>query len=1311
MGEFDHLVKFDDEEDAGPSALGTAARSFAFSLGPGLLGVEPSQELRRAQGEFPISTLLGELSGFAVPYVGWAKAAKGIGFVQKGIKRYASAEKIKSSPFKGTFTKSAITFAPFELARIGTAYTLGEDIAEATGGEFTGTTDVALSAGLDLALIGGIDGAIKLIGTAGKRGFAQSGRVTPGAELDKPLQIQARQLQKNITDGKVKDTAQAEARLNQINHAIRSQKPSKGSKYVGELEGLDKSEDFTRTINRMFTPNVGKNFEKKFIFGGDGKTFLKDKFEAQKVLVDTGLVGKENLVQFPRVNRYIGGKKGAKKAVRDNDKRIIKALKPLDSTNGLYFRRDKVDGLFVMAKKYNNSDWVFFKTDSPGSFAPNAAKFASKQLDQAGKFQDVVSKGIPLSDDPNAATAVHDALTKFRRDVAILDTRGLKGTEASKRSIAGLTKTFMDKAGLGNLADNELKRSIEQGVRGTIAPAAFQFRNNPIAAHIFAAAKLGKDTAEAAAERLFLGGRVAKGEGNLFSVLASGARPAESKGSILNLLEATFDDAAELAAFQRTTIAGVSPEEGVKLYGLGPKGLTLMRKLNEVDEFVQGGINKVQKALKEKVTVPKQHHYMISRFWTGDQRVEVLEGNKIIGYASGKQRGTAIREAEDIVKEAAANGKEYSVGRSFLSGELDRDLNLLSGISKEDARNFGFIRERLLLSKTAPKTLTEQRKGARFFSGDRDIWKRQDIEKQVFNHLRNLQLYQAKTTHASLYAKDITRLGDTGETSVALQLTSRIRDVFGEQGKISRVLNEGTDKILGSVLGKNSATKVVGAMNSALFRLTFGFANTSFNIANLLTFSQTAFPHISMLTSAAPETLAKMYTYYPVSGAKTVNGIGVLDMMKLTGRSFAQMARPGPGLRKHIERSLAEGVTDPKFVEAYVGEKSLKSIRFKEVLSGKEPFSGLLGAAADFVPSVTEKWARGHAFVMGRTFFKDVMGITDDEMLYQMTKQFVEQTQFLYSTADRAKIITGPLGSSFGLFKNWVMNYIGWMGTYAGEGINRNNWAPLLWAIGGTTTVGGIGALPFYRSVDDFSQWLGNDSILQNTYEMFNEEPGKPSRVADGVFYGLPGFLGFSIQNQVAAPFRDPGQDAARLMSFVYADRMNFARKAFGSAIDNWNTTGENPIKNSQTRDLFMRAFAPKSIYRAQQALQDSTLKSLSSGLPVTNLSLGERVTWGLASNPLQAERAYQVANELWEDRDKMRKAVSNLGQEWADAIDQKDWRGVSNIIQRAILGGVDISSVIKSGKSRLAHGQEDMIDRQFTPEAIFGMKQAGLVD
>lgn len=1269
--------------------LGTTegmALSAAWAI-PQLFGIEPKKNVREFQAENPWLALGAELPAFMVPYLGYArlatlpKIASQVGKVSpragEAISRLSTAERMADAPIKTGAARMVVQFAPFEAARVAAAATVGEPLAEALGTEYRGTGEVAIQAGTDLLLGGALGGVFAGLGAAGKRDV-----------LRRPAQTELRRMQAEAEGIPPEGQALHEARMNKLRAQVRGEVITKG-RYVGDL-GPGR---LTKGINRLFKPKISSGLERKVLNRGVSETYFKDRVEADEIMKRAGILEKEPWMQTPR---YIRSRTSANDRIIDRT--LKKTLDSVDSEQGWFMRQEKGTGMFVMGRQLQKGEWVIFKTDSPGQFMPEHEMWGKMIQGKGAVFGPVGAPVRALSAQPGAATEVYDNVARFKQDVPVFDYRDL---DVRKGRTAELAEQILKRTGL--TGESELSARAGGFVRNTLAPAMFQFTHSPVAGHIFAASKVARDSAEAVAERVYLGGRTIGEAKTPLGAIVKGVQP--GKGGIKALVESLHKDPEQWALWQRAVIRSLSPDEAVAELGLGEAGVNLLKKLQSVDAWQLEGMQKIRAATGEGPVVAMPNHYMISRFWKGDWRVPIKEGHNVVGYASGKQKGPALAEARAIVAEAAEDGVHWEAGIAHTKGQgVESEVKLLSKLGEEDSKFFGKIWERVALRKGKPTRLEKKRTGAKFFVGDREIWTKDQVEKAILNQLRDYQLHNAQLGLKSLYQEELQALAMSDATT-AEALAQRVGTVFGEQGPISKSVNETFDKFLSPVLGNNSASKIVDTANKYLFQWTLGFINTGYNVANALTFTQTAFPHLSFLTTAAPERVAKYYTYWPVAGEKTVDAIGMLDMGKITKQSFQELRKPTPMLMKHFERGAAEGVWDPKFVEAFVGE-STERISLRKVLTGEEPWSNWLEAIATWMPGITEKFARGQAFSMGHVFFRDVMGITDDEMLYQLTKQFVEKTQFLYSTGDRARIITGPMGSSFGLFKNWIMHQMGWMAEYTGEGVLRGNWKPLAWSMGGTAAVGGIGGLPLYGAIDEMQKHFSDESLMLQTYEMF----GEFDTMADTAFYGFPAMLGFSIQNQVAAPFADPWQDASRLMSFAWWDRMNYAGKAMGQAVDHWSATGESPIRDARTRDLMMRAFAPKTLYRSAQGIQDSTLKSMTTGYPVAKgLSLSERLLWAAGGNPTWVEQRFDVARELWKDQDARRKAVTKYGKEWAGLVEERDWTGLKLLIKRALYEGVDISSVVKSGKAVLAKGNEDMIERQFKPEEILKYREAGL--
>lgn len=1258
-----------------------------------LVGVEAPAKLEAWRGEHPLASFLSQLAGYTVPYAGWAKVAKGIGPLQKAVS--VAGASVKDAPFKAAFAREVVRFAPFEAGRIGGAALFGEDLAKGLGTEFTGTGDVALQAGLDLALVGATSGAFEALAAAGKR--ARPEDVLPGVDLSKPPQMQIRQLKENIENGLVADKDFALARLEHLKREVRSLQRPRKSRIVNALE----EEGDARAVRRLFTEKSSPALVRSRLLRTASGIF-QNREAIDDVVTRSGLG--QDFEAFVQTPRYVNAKTPEARKIVSSI--LLRNLKPLDTERGWYYNRDIKDGLWVMARKFSDGEWMLFKTDDPGRFVPDRAAFAKTALQRAAVFGGEQKPKLPL--EPEAE--VFNAGQAFDQSVPLIDMRGL---DPRKGSAVELTNTLVEKAGIGKLAD--VSGSVAEGAgkfaRAYLTPGMLQF-NNPTAARAFNLAKAVNDAAEGTAERLFVGSKdFALGSKNIFKEIWRGAAPVISDDSILALSEELYKDPKQWEAFWRTVNSMSSIEDGIKNYGLSSLGVKLSKALESADDFVIKGTTATQNA----AGAPKQIrvlplHRLISHTWKGDFRVPIYDGNRPIGFASGFKRGLAQDEARAIVEAAKADGLALRMGSVKMTGELEQDLRLLRGLSEDGMRLFGKMKDKAYLLRNAPTRLVEERKGLQFYTGHQKPWTLDEFQGLVLKQLRDYQKYQGKLTTDFFIKDDLSKLALT-DRSAYDQVVHRINSIYGEQGGFSKAINKASDALLGPLLGRNSADKIVGAANKTLFRWTLGFINTGFNVANSLAFVQTAYPHIAFLTTAAPSRIAQYYTYWPVKGQKAVGAVGVLDMGKLTKKSFQLMRDPDDVLWEMYRRAAKEGVTDPRFLEEYVGQKASALANMRGVLKGEEPYSSWLGAAAEFFPSLTEKFSRSHSFTLGYTFFKDIMGVKNPETLYQLSKQFTEKVQFLYSTGDRARIITGPLGSAAGLFKNWVMHQIAWMAEYTGEGVLRGNWKPLLWMMGSTTAIGGIGALPFYATADGMSKWLSDKSIMEHTYGAFGgtEREGMGS-ISDAVFYGLPAFLNFSIQNQVAAPFMDPGKDAARLFSMVYLDRLKYAQRAFGQAIDHWSTTGESPVKDPRTRDLMMRAFAPKSLYQASAVIQDETLRSLSTGHPVTQLSPAERLMYGLGLNPRWVESSYRVADELWKDQNKMREAVSSYGEAWAQLQEAGDNRGLEQLIVRALYEGVDVSSVVKSAQARLAKGREDIIERQFKPSEILKFRELGLV-
>lgn len=1297
-----------------------AAKLYGWNaLGGGLVGLESNDpDIRAFKRDHAVAAGLTELAGYVTPYAGWAKLSTKIPQMAKVMSNLSKVEKVDKSPFLSGAMKEIVRFAPLEAGRLSTNAFLGDFLADHLDAYNIGTGAVAAEAAANLAIGGVVGGAFEKLLSGGGLFKARAPRANyPGANLDDPVQLQLRKLREAKAQASQEQLAELEAYENSLIRQIFNEQPKKGMKlgstYVqpsSAMKGLASSKitaenekESARAIARLFNVNEAPAANIASIRLSSLDPSAQGALKAVAELPD----GFEDLMQFPRLLRpgSIRKAKELNKILRDK----------MDSVDGdlAYMAREGQDGLYVVAKRLTamgkagpQDEWLLFKTDSPGKFFKDREEWGKTLLGRSAWLLDEL--------DPNLKSAVgvplFDDVARVNATLRATDYSQFKGEQGLAAKAAN---AILKKAGL-DPANTQLYQGAVRWAKDHLEPAMTYFSHNPLAAKLWTLAKTSYEGAKGYADELFYGVPEVNASSPLKAMLLSDVPGtiSHSDNNIAQLIDDVYQDADEVAALHRAWLENLSVEEAVK-QGLGPMGAKLLTALEKVDNIVLEQMGKAEAAAgvpKRSRFEPLANHYMISHRWRGDWRVPVwsAEGKKLIGVGSGDNVSEARHAAERIKEIAESKGFPAKIDRETLRGDLSYDRKLKKQLlDQQKDPTFKALYRKIQGTVSAPARMKDRHDVAGFIGSDRP-WTKTELKNIVHGNLRESFNRIADLSFETVaYRQKAMLAGQDKET--LLMLNKRIDMLKGGQGPIGKITNDVADKVLSPFVGKNSASKIVGAMNKGMFALELGFINTAYVMANALTFLQTSMPFAAFVTSAAPERVAKVMSWFPVQGAKTAGHVGVLDIFKLTGRAFRNMANPPDELKAMFPRLTKEGVWDAKFVEDTVGENSRIASDFKSALKGDEGFSRWIGSVAGILPGASEKFSRGHAAFMGYELGK-LFNLTD-EHLYQFVKEFTEKTMFNYSAADRPLIITGPFGASFGLFKNWMMHYMNWMLTFAGEGLKHGNWNPLLMATAGTTAVGGLPGIVGFGALDSLQKMFTDKTALQLTYETFGGDKDNVG-LGDAVYYGLPGLLGFSLQNQMAMPFADATRDASGLASFAYWDRMKAFGGMVGDAYDQYNATGGHPLTDQHVADGFVRAFAPKALYRAfsmNGGFSDS-IRSLSSGYPtIDDLPVPQRAAYMLGVNPRKVEMGFEVANELWRDNTKRLAKIQAYGQEWADATEARDYRALKALSVRAVLENVDMSSVIASANSRLAKRREGMIDRQFSPEALYPYRKANL--
>lgn len=1280
---------------ADPTADGSAfdwiykfGRSTAESI-PELIGINPSSETQEFRQDYPVSGVASEMLGMTVPYLGWFRAAKAIPRLEKAVTKIGS---ISERPFTTGALQEGARLLPFEVGRLGVSQVVGDK----SFGDMLGDTS------LNLALGAGVGGLLHGLASAGTRDPGLKA-LFPELDLAAPLPLQARQMREFIDKGGLvgDDLGRARSKLASTLQDARTQELPEGLKYVGPIahdtaSGTNASE-IEHQLNRLF--RVRSNPEESVLQTRKFATGAAKDFPATAIwrreAEAAGLP--EGFEEFGQFFRQVAFKKDAPKAAEQAlavDNQLTRNMQGVGE--GTFITREADDGLFVVAKKYegkpgvgtDTDKWVLFKTDQPGKFVPLAEEFAQAQIKQ--------NKWIPNADLAQDGGLVYNALKGFAfQHFPLTNYRALVGSPAGLAAV-------IDKLIPQNVRgpQNEAVARLGEVFKEYLSPRLFQFKKSWRANWLDKADKTAYDQAENLTQEL-MNGSITLDEGkNLFF---AGLRLEKEAGGhglpAIRTIAQTLSDGDFAQFWEKVWRPGVSAnaldpmvEQGL----IKPEVRSFALALEAQNKFVRTNVNKVEEATGQPLTTWKEGHYGLSRVWEGDTRIPILsDAGEVIAVASGLTRKAAKANAEEILKRNPAwkLGDEYSLSQLGDSKKLEAIPESIRPVVKN------------------PSWLLE-RQDLLGFRWDSKAFTKDEFLEAYENGLRSRNNYQANLASNDMLATQLMALAKEDPAAYRM-VTARMNDRAGVQSKFGKWQNQITDTVLAPMLGQNSASRIVSLTNTALYNFQLGAMNLMYPVANAVTFVQTVIPEAAFVLNGADASVASTYSHFAVGGSKgPVGSMAVLSPLKLMFSSMKEMAKPSEELTAAFKKAANERVIEPRNVENYIGESATKVGDIRKVLSGAvKPgefhFGEWLRATSEFLPAFSEGISRTHAFTVGHAIGRDFLkregkSLNPDE-IYQFAKQFTEKTMYLYSAADRPRVFTTPAGSAAGLFKNWLFHYMSSMGEYTAEGFTKNNWAPLLWQTTGTAALGGLSATPLYWAADGFSRMWSNKTMLQTAYDEFGAG-------GDAVMLGLPAAItGISLHSQVDSPLANPVRDASTMFSMVAWDRVKNMGKFIGGAIDNWQATGEHPAHSAQVREYLVRAFAPTTMYKAMSAMsQPDQITSLGTGYPIAkDVSPAHRVLYSFGFHPTELDRGQAISHELYKKHQNMREQVTSLGKAWAEAQSSGDSQQMATIMRQAMVWGVDVSSVVKSGMAVTDKQRKDVVERQLRPQDIQGYLNA----
>lgn len=882
--------------------------------------------------------------------------------------------------------------------------------------------------------------------------------------------------------------------------------------------------------------------------------------------------------------------------------------------------------------------------------------------------------------------------------------------------------------GIG-IADNALALRVRDFVREYLTPTQFQFRDSALGRSLWGSAKFMHDLGQQRAT-IALAGKV-KIDKSFGKLMMDGP----SRGGALEGMEPLLDQIRGLTKLELEQIQYVwrnhlNPGEAArrmrmsrakdpinKLGRMTPKVQQFLKDAQFWDDVRMAEMHGMAESGIIEPFVSPRNHFGITRTWPGDQRViiEDLRGN-VVHVAAGRNR----KEAQDLADFLMENGKV--AGKRWVMKDPDAIASRADDVQTvrrvdPDKDDFKLAMGWAEFPDSAPRSpaFLKERRGVSGYAGENNAWTNKELADIMTEHTRAVERYISEKTVDKLVRPAMSELNKQ-DGNMARILDRRLDDLALKQGKIAEATNQVTDRILSGVLGKNSASKIVSNANAGMFHWMLGMGNVGFTAVNAMTFMITTLPQASMAMRAHPARLSGYYNSLPLSNplGQVQGTTSVLDPVKMVKKGFQRMSKLEGEFKKMVERGAEDGVWDPRFVEEWVGENATKVRDIKSAFQSPGGMADWVKALSEAGPALGERFTRLHAFSTAYEIGADFWKLKGDD-LYTFAKEFTNNSMFLYSTADRPRILSGPLGSGLGLFKNWQMHQMFWMAEYFGEaGLGVKNlltkgkypaqMAPLMWAALGTGGVGGLGAMPLASVADGASRALADKSMMETVYDTFGSPEG--NGLADSIWMGLPATMGISMQSQNTAPFANPARDASSLASFVYMDRGKALWDAISTSWDSSSVGGAHPGSDPEVRMKLLKALAPKTFYRAFDVVGDQALNSWRTGNQlVSGMGIGESLLYSVGFTPSQVEKKFAVANELWNNQKQMRQAIQSYGAAISDAQDAQDWEEVTALFREAQQNGIDIGSVTASAQTRYAKKNEEQLERQFDPANVLQYK------
>jgi hypothetical protein len=959
--------------------------------------------------------------------------------------------------------------------------------------------------------------------------------------------------------------------------------------------------------------------------------------------------------------------------------------------------------MFEQSAINKGDQWFFIKTDQPQRFAPQTSKSAELTFNQFAKFREPFD---PARATPDFFNTGQNQLLQTMTPADFRDViSGRMNKQAFRAKVAeNIRKTGGEKLGLEG---SEMLNRWADKAYDVAVPTMFKETRNPLFGRLFTMLRLNISEGESFVNKM-LGGAV-KVRGAPFGKNVTHAE--EFAPGISTLTSAIERYKPTREDIQTIFHVGMSqaPEETMaeltKDGLLSPAAKGMLDTISNLDKSFWEHMLPVAKniGVDGKFSLLKGPY--VPKLYKGDTFLRVEDGSgKLAFLANGKSLAEAQHQAKLFIEEASKLGLSLKEGRMFglHSGELDtlhqqfeaalfndpKIADVAKATAKRQAVENAGIRPGLIRQPMSA-SLTHER-GDVLGAPDRANYSVKDLTNSVRQHYTQIAKNLGYESWRQRWLPEAFRLkGDSrfyfgaADVNKTLfeDLSRRARMALGYEGPQAKFLNKTLAPVLGPALGNKAATTIARGANQLLYAWNIGIMNPTFALVNLLTPLQTVAPWIALMKNAPEQAERLMHTHlrYGPDG-KPAGVFNSVSIPKVLGQTMREMGKPDAVLMEHYGRAKTDGSLTPQLYEFAVGEHGVaaKGIRgaYENAGGGVAGAWEAMKSGATYMSRHTEEWSRLYAFTAGHIVGRDMFGLSG-EALYRFAQRATHVSMYGYHAMDRSLMFTGPIGSMFGLFKNWQMHFIGQMMEYAGLAWRGETWAPLMWQFAGSLAIGGVGATPLVLAANSLARW---NSDQPNSWLWMKEHW---PNAADEIYFGLPALAGISLQASSTLPGTDVRNDIGTLANFVFLERAKAAWKATSAAYQYAEENGRNPLKDPNIRDGLLQAYAPRAFFRAFAATEGDYIKSMSTGYPqVRGVSPVARMAYTAGLNPVVVEEYQHVAQALWKDQQAQKQAIHAAGQRFAAAELNGDTEEMERVVERSIAQGLPMTSVAKSAQT-----------------------------